>query len=43
MAYFGHICFPLGPIMITPWAKNTVFSLFFAHEGEMPFIFCPQK
>jgi hypothetical protein len=33
MAYFGHICFPLGQIMITPWAKNTVFSLFFAHEG----------
>src|SRR5437879_4333738 len=34
MVHFDHIGFPLGPIMSTHWAKNTVFSPFFAHEGQ---------
>ncbi len=41
MTHFGHLCFPLCRIPITPWVKNTIFSYakgernsFFAWKNE---------
>jgi hypothetical protein len=36
MAHFGHLCFPLCRIPITPWVKNTVFSYAKGERNSLP-------